>query len=288
MRKTLIEKIKPEVLQAVRDNNFLSEDFDRKRYYWYKQNENLNELYGRSAFNHLYELVSKGVTSHIKQTTKNLFFINAIAYLTSNYSYLKKSSYLKTMQKGNIITRYRKTKKGFVLTDEFGNDVYIDLLSQFKNVKEFFPQVKDFYNRSGHCHDYSMLLSQLWNNEIVNVVTANIQGLRENTKVTHSFVEILAGNGKQKVMDISLNAIFDKEDYYRLYQVEPLSVVSRDQIHYLINQDYYKEGGYIDKIDLKFLLLYFDDIIKIVESLPETQLNANRNKTENTAPQMGS
>lgn len=276
MRKKLIEKIKPEVLQAVKDNSFLTSEFNLKCFHWYVHNEKLSSIYNCLAVNRVYNLLSQGYNFNLSDEMKKDFFVDAIAHLTSNLPYFRKLKFFNTMKKSQIVQRYKRTKKGYIITNSEGKEIEIDLLSKYKQVAKVFPMAKNFYDRTGRCHEFSIALSQLWSNENVKVAIGNVTRGRNNYNFTHSWVEIVGDNGKEAVMDLSLNAIFKKEDYYKLFNAEPLNFVSKDKLHELIRQDYFRKGGYIQEFDLKFLLLYYDEIIDIIKNLPPEQLAANK------------
>lgn len=281
MRKKLIEKIKPEVLQAVRAHTFNSDDFKQKEYHWFVHNENMNDLYDKPAFYRIYELLARGITSHISQTAKDYFIMNNIAHFSSNLSIFEKLKFLKHTKNGQVLKRYKRTKNGFILTDAEGRDVKINLISNFKHAKKIFPDLIDFYKRTGDCHRQSMNLSMLWNNDDVYVVTGNVTSVRDNHQFVHTWIELVASEtGKVMVVDYNYNAIFDRDDYYRLQHAEPLSYVPQEKIRDFLKKGYCEKGGYLHGIDLKFLLLYFDDVMEIVNSLPEEEINKYKKEAE--------
>lgn len=264
-------------MQAVKDNSFLSPEFDEKRFHWYIHNEKLSSKYNVLAMNRIYNLLLQDYNLNLSEEMKKEFFVDAIAHLTSNLSYFRKLKFFNTMKKSQIVQRYKRTKKGYIITNSEGKEIKIDLLSKYKQVAEVFPMAKNFYDRTGRCHEFSIALSQLWSNENVKVAIGNVTRGRTTYNFTHSWVEIVGDNGKEAVMDISLNAIFNKDDYYKLFNVEPLNFVSKDKIHDSIRQDYFRKDGYINNFDLKFLLLYYDEIIDIINHLPPEQLVSNKN-----------
>lgn len=109
--------------------------------------------------------------------------------------------------------------------------------------------------RLGKCHNMS--LSFLGNDIGDRVVTGYIDSTSKNTRVIHSWLET-----EDKVIDYTCNLIIDKDQYYKLWDPEVLSVISREDF----KADYEKEFMHI--LGCKFYCLFRDELYKegLIES----------------------
>lgn len=93
------------------------------------------------------------------------------------------------------------------------------------------------------------------------VVAGLVNARTPGFKRTHSWVEV-SENGQTYVLDSVLNASMRKDDYYRLFQPEPLNEVTSDDIA----DDLFDDESPMNKTDnFGEYLLYRNEIIKETE-----------------------
>lgn len=280
MEKSKLEKIKGEVLDAVREHTFNEPLFDKKIDEWFYDSEDEYHVQEATKFRQVYNSLDTGDEVELSPNAINFMFLNMIARLTSDLSFDIKADYFKNMKKSDIVKRFQKTKKDVILTDKFDNEVTFSLLSKRTNILDIFPYAKDFSKREGKCHYHSMMLSQMFENREIYVVTGNIGSINDDAEFVHSWVEVKTSSGKVKVIDFNLNAIFYKDDYYRIRNAKPLSKISGEKLGELICNDFLGNGGYLEGIEYKILLLYFDDIIEILKGIPKEKLSKKFTSTQ--------
>ena len=116
------------------------------------------------------------------------------------------------------------------------NHVLIDTekgLINFQLINESLPECKDDLRlltggRKGYCHSDAVKMSTMLEKENA-VVTGYVYGMADKAKYFHSWVE-MSNDGKDYVIDYTMNAIMNKEAYYMLKHAEELSRVSNEQI----------------------------------------------------------
>lgn len=108
-----------------------------------------------------------------------------------------------------------KTSKGMIMA--------IQLSSLIPIVKKKFPYIESD-ERFGKCYDFAYHIS-LGLGIPNKVVTGYIYGYSDKSKFLHSWVEVTI-NGKEYVIDGTLNAIINKEGYYLMQHAQPITKIS--------------------------------------------------------------
>ncbi len=83
-------------------------------------------------------------------------------------------------------------------------------------------------SRRAHQCTESITVALIFRHEC-KVVTGYVYGLSEKSKYVHTWVE-LGANGKEFVLDYTLNALINKEGYYDFNRVEVLSEITYTQL----------------------------------------------------------
>lgn len=282
MEKFKIEEIKDEVLFAVKNHLFDTLEFENKVQEWFYGDEDRFQEEETKTFNLINNAIKSEKPINLTLNALYFMFLNMVARLTSDLNFNIKSDYFKNMKKYGIVKHFKYIGNDIYLTDNLDIEVKFTTLTKASNILENFPYAKDFQLRERNCHYHSMLISQMFKNKNVNVVTGNVSSINEDAKFVHSWVEVKTTSGRVKVIDFNLNAIFYKEDYYRLRNIEVLSKISREKLEYLIKNNILGDAGYLQGIEYKVLLLYFDDIMEILKDIPKEKLSK---KTH--TPQLG-
>lgn len=282
MEQSKLEEIKDEVLYAVKNHLFDTLEFENKVQEWFYGDENRFQEEEIKTFNLINNAIKSEKPINLTLNALYFMFLNMVARLTSDLNFNIKSDYFKTMKKYGIVKHFKYIGNDIYLTDNLDIEVKFTPLTKASNILENFPYAKDFQLRERNCHYHSMLISQMFKNKNVNVVTGNVSSINKDANFVHSWVEVKTTSGRVKVIDFNLNVIFYQEDYYRLRNVEVLSKISREELAYLIENDVLGNGGYLEGLEYKILLLYFDDIMKILKDMPKEKLSKKTN-----VPQLG-
>lgn len=269
-----LEEAKQFVLESIKTGYIKSDEYERIKNSMVMSNEEeANEKIEKQHFK-IYSLMkSNPYKYNYPEEIQNFCKLNLIAYYTSNIGYFKKASYLDVMKKGMVVKRYKRVPKGFKLTDYDGNDIKITLISKrIPHILELFPKLISFSGREGCCHINSILLSQCLSNDNTFVVTGNIKSL-DNQVLLHSWIETIATETRQPlVLDFNTNAIFDKEDYYKLRQPEVITEVSKEDLKKFLDKKIaFRDDALLDGLAAKELLLFFDDIVVLADELQANQ-----------------
>lgn len=280
MSNVNLEYIKKDILEAIKTREIFSARYKRKIESWFG-NDLLEELLDKEYFSKNYSLIKdnkKGYDYNFDESLIRFFILNTIANLTVK-GFSDRFSYIKTMKKSNLISRYKRTKTGFLLFDANKTPIKIELISKrYPETLIHFPQLEDFCARERECHVNSILLSPHIPSEKVDVVTGYVDSINGSRDILHSWIES-QHNGSEYVVDFNLNAIFSKEDYYKIRQAQPLSVISRDElVDFLKFGESYmtdEQKEVLSCLGLKAQLLFFHDIYKI---LKEEQLNKSNSQ----------
>lgn len=267
---TKLGDIKQFVLESIRTGHIKSDEYEEQKNLMLMGDEDqMTPIIEREYYRIYNQMLNHPYQYDYPESIKNFCILNTIAYFTSNLGYVKKQLNLSTMKKGKIITRYKRIPKGFILSDYDGHDVRITLISKkLPNMLKVFPMLLDFSEREGGCHINSMLLSQTVNNPETFVVTGIVRTLND-IPILHSWVEtVTLETRKEIVLDFNTNAIFDKDDYYRIQKPEVITKIHKSKIKYLLESNLaFSDGTPLEGMSAKEILLYFDDIMKLVEEM---------------------
>ena len=265
---TKLEEIKKFVLESIKTGYIKSDEYEKQKNAMLMDEEDQLTANIEDDYYKIYNyMINHPYKYNYPETIKNFCMLNTIAYYTSNIGYVKKLAHLDAMKKGRIVKRYKKIPKGFILTDHNGNDVKITLISKrLPKTLKVFPSLLDFSEREGSCHINSILLSQCLENKDTFVVTGNILTLND-IPVLHSWIETIASQtGEPLVLDFNTNAIFNKDDYYRIQKPEVITKIPKNRIKHLLDKKLaFNDNTPLEGMSAKEILLFFDDIMKLVE-----------------------
>lgn len=121
-------------------------------------------------------------------------------------------------------------------------------------VVKLLPDIESI-ERNGTCYDkaYKICLGFKGSS---NLVTGYNYGYTDKSKYLHSWVEVTI-DGKEYVVDGTLNAMINKEGYYKLRKINLLTSIPKEQ---LIN-DLLKYGSIIEEMGLDVYYVFRDEII---------------------------
>lgn len=129
------------------------------------------------------------------------------------------------------------------------SNYYIYKGIKFSIISELLPELeKELYNRNrdGKClQKSSYICSTINNSKMITAMCIN-PFVTPSKKMIHAFVQIEKKDGKKYILDGTINAIIEKELYFKLFNVEVISEISREE---LINDiEYIKKMSLSSKI----------------------------------------
>lgn len=138
-----------------------------------------------------------------------------------------------------------------------GTEIKSSLLSESANINA--EQLAEFQNN--YSNEQSALLVAMMLKTPSRIVIGKTGNLSSKSAQIHTWVEA-SPNGKDWVYDMSLNAIINKQGYYRLRHAEPVSVIPFSTV----KEDLAKLNPYIKngKISLKEYLIFRDDVMELL------------------------
>ena len=164
--------------------------------------------------------------------------------------------------KGYKLVRIDSKKQKIIYQDE---EIEFSTISDVlegdeENITKYKKELLNLRQRTRKCHNMS--LSFLGSDIGDRVVTGYIDSTSKNTRVIHSWLET-----EDKVIDYTCNLIIDKDQYYKLWNPEVLSVISREDF----KADYEKEFMHI--LGCKFYCLFRDELYKegLIENSTRTK-----------------
>jgi len=157
---------------------------------------------------------------------------------------------LQKLVKNEIIKSFEVTDKNIVIEQQNGQRLNVAILSATLLKDEKFDEVKTCL-RVGNCH---LSVRELcWELPFKHtIVTGYVCLGREQEKTLHTWIEF-NHNGKEKVIDYTMNAIMDKIDYYLLRHVQNIvSEIKNNEIKNNFTQESFKQ--LTSYFDMKFVL----------------------------------
>lgn len=260
-----IEKMKDDLFDALENDFIESLEFHSRHHKWLIEDEqaDIEEEYIDKIITYILKTPRNG-NFNFDENIRNYLICNDIAYHTSNLSFVKKVLFNQLMRKTRIIKRVKpfKNKKGYEFLDYNGNKLEFSLLSKkCPNIYEAYPYLTDFDKRGNKCHPHAICLSQLLSNDEVFVVTGNTETLKAPNGFLHSWIELVADNGKTIVIDFNYNACFNKDDYYKIKKPVVLSRIPKKDIKkFFFDYDVCSKEKY-SHIPMKECLLFFYEIL---------------------------
>ena len=133
-----------------------------------------------------------------------------------------------------------------------------------RTLTDVFPSLQEdpyiqTYERLGRCHEASLAISEGLGDIQNYIVTGYVFALSDKSKYVHSWIELVV-NGEEVVIDYTLNAIMNKEGYYKIRHVKDISKIS--------SCDVKNDKAILNKIgnfDLKEYLIFRDEIMRDLE-----------------------
>lgn len=158
----------------------------------------------------------------------------------------------------NIVTNDKFNVPEVVIKTTEGEIRAIQFSSVVPQVKEVFPFIEND-ERLGKCYTFAKTISLDLGipNEIV---TGYIYGYSDKSEFLHSWVETRL-KGEEYVIDGTLNAIINKQGYYLMHNVKPLTRISTEQLL----SDAEKYLNKIRSIPLEVYFVFRDEIINDLE-----------------------
>lgn len=98
------------------------------------------------------------------------------------------------------------------------------LTSEYPEMKNFDPELESFEERRGKCHDKAFNYALAFKGD-AEIVTGYIHGYSDISSYSHSWVE-LKDEGQELVIESASNAVMNKDGYYAIEQIEPISRIS--------------------------------------------------------------
>lgn len=243
---------------------------------FYKREEEIRDTEAFMFQNYLDKLYEENQDiSSFDNFAKDMLTLQYIAYHTAKMAPGVITKQDVALLRAGLVSKFRRTEKGFQFTDWQGHEITIKKLSSSKHIKKEFPYLTDFSERAGRCHHDSLILALMTGNDDCKVVTGNITSLAKDHKILHSWVEFKSKEGIDRVADSTFNLIMNKEDYYRIRKAEPITYLTRQQI-----VDDCCSGLLgskpVQSIDYKVFLLYHDDIVFDFIRRPEFYLQTEQ------------
>lgn len=127
-------------------------------------------------------------------------------------------------------------------------------------IKQMFPKLETI-NRANFCFDDSLELATKLGMDC-NLVTGTVKGIIDKADFLHSWVETNI-NGEEVVIDYTMNAIINKEGYYKFRHAKALEKINVDDIF----NDSEKYGKIFNLLNIKASMynLFRDEIINDFE-----------------------
>lgn len=132
------------------------------------------------------------------------------------------------------------------------------LTAEYPKTKEFDPELELHDARMGKCHDKAFNFALAFKDD-AEIVTGYIHGYSDISKYSHSWVEF-AKDGKELVIDPSLNAIMNKEGFYAVEQIEPISRISWRDAY--IEMMAICEMGLNAELGMKDYVIFRDELLR--------------------------
>ncbi len=174
----------------------------------------------------------------------------------------EKLDLLDTYIRENVIQTYEYDGKNdiFYLTKMDGSVIEIKKISDFIK-DEYFVKKLTTQERLGECHSGSMNLACVFEN-VSDIVIGWSRFYNNRNKLLHTWLEAKTSDGKEVVIDYTLNAIIDKKAYYELINVVPINRFESK----FVRDDYekLKKSSY-KGINCRSYLIYHDEVMKAIE-----------------------
>lgn len=200
----------------------------------------------------------KNIAKHLKKA-KELYFEEQLIYRAiytftlGNIDEEEKKQTLRNLYNIEWVREIGVSKSGILIKTDCG-EIRVDKLTDILLSLKKDPKIQAD-DRLGHCHEMSKAISMELGDIENYVVTGYVYSYSDVSKYLHSWVE-LELNGESVVFDYTLNAMVNKDGYYRLQHVRELNRISNEQI-----REDSKKLKHLGNIDLKEYLVFRDEIM---------------------------
>ncbi len=240
---------------------FLEEEFNKLLAHNEKFSKWENEVNKRITKGRLLSLKVYEIMKRTPIDWNTLWIVSPIATFTLNNNIENFEHNLNDAIKYGVIKSFERKKVGYTITTKD------DTVIRFMQLTDFIPSLdEDVKNRlhsskrSGHCHWDSVHLAE--NLEIPNkVVSGYCTKASKKMPYSHSWVE-LEHQGKEWVIDFTLNEVMNKEGYYKLHN--PQNIVEIDSATLKEDLKLRARTSFEDK-DIRMYLFHPDEARKVMQ-----------------------
>lgn len=157
----------------------------------------------------------------------------------------------------DVLNIIKSDKKLIIMLKDYNIEVEI-FSKRNPRVVNIIPDIESL-ERNGTCFLKAYNICLGFKNPS-KIVTGYNYGYTDKSKFLHSWVEVTI-DGKDYVIDGTLNAMFNKEGYYKLRKIKVLNEITKDELR----QDMIKYGKFIEEIGIDVYYVFRDEIIKDLE-----------------------
>ena len=152
------------------------------------------------------------------------------------------------------------TKNGYVS----GDLITVNLLSKSLRWLRYDEEITSLTRRVGQCHHRSLELADNLKYELnlsPVIVTGQASSLAEKCSVLHTWLEVQI-QGKPYVLDYTMNALIDKEAYYKIKHVKENETCRIDYGDYMYDKPIIRPLLESKELKYKQYLFFRDEIMK--------------------------
>lgn len=185
-------------------------------------------------------------------------------------------SYFSNSYKRNVTLKVEDDKIMFIQS-RYGDLVIKKLSAEYPKLLEKIPQLET-EKRQGMCHSLAIGVATSFEKPC-DVVTGTVWSLHKKEESLHSWTEIEI-EGKTYVLDTMFNAVFEKEQYYKFFNVVEMERISNKTLIEEASRvaPFLKRGWNYYKLYLSS----HDEMMKLIER--EEQKENQRREERNIAP----
>lgn len=146
---------------------------------------------------------------------------------------------------------------------------YLEGKTPSEELEKYEEEISTEECRSSRCHEFAIYASRLLSKELGiqgKIVTGYTHYYVPQYNCLHSWIETETEDGPV-VIDSTMNAVMDKEGYYKLKHIDEKSIISEISTEDLLSdmEKYEEVIEKIDKVDYKTYLTMRDEIVKSLE-----------------------
>ena len=221
-----------------------------------------------------YQQLSKSndVMAFVKhmQTAKEFYFDDA--YICG---IIKKFTYADTPEekKISLIHTYLTNNTIASVSQEGLTTIFVkpdNTRIEFRTLTEQMPNLRakeelESQGRMERCHQGCLNLSEFEFNFPHDVVTGYTHGISDKSEYLHTWIETV-DDGKEVVIDYTMNAIINKDAYYKFMHIIPLARISGENVK--TDMPLIFKSKKFRNIDNRMYLLFRDEIMAEIENKP--------------------